>query len=157
MANKISGRIITLSPTQTLTSNNGNSYNKRDFVIERIVFDRNTGQPATDPSDTPIFSLIGENCKLLDNAKIGDEVTVDYELRGRSYQKDGNIKYFNDIRVSNVVVKGLSSTNTHFAQNSFSDSFMSAPVITDSDTQKSFEPAQKTPSAEQLYNDDLPF
>lgn len=102
MANKISGKIIVLTPTQTMTSSKGNSYDSREFVIERLVFDRNTGRPTADPYDTPTFKLIGESCKWLDTFKIGDEVTIDYDLSGRKFEKEGQTRYFNDIRVFRI-------------------------------------------------------
>ena len=153
MANKISGRLINISPTQTLTSKSGNSYQRREFVIERIVFDRNTGLPTADPSDTPIFSLIGDNCSLLDNANIGDEVTIDYELRGVSYQKDGETKYFNDIRVFRIDLRGNMQTGVSSATNESSDPFASSI----SPFSSLPEAPQQPPTAQQMASDDLPF
>lgn len=102
MANKITGRIIVLTPIETLTARSGNSYQKREVVIERTVFDRNTGQPATDPDDTPIFRVFGTQATELGDMAVGDMVTVHYELEGRSYLKDGVKNYFTDVRVFRI-------------------------------------------------------
>lgn len=149
MANKISGKIVMLSPTQTLTSNKGNQYDAREFVIERMVFDRNTGFPTCDAEDTPIFKLMGENCKMLDNFKIGDEVTVDYDLSGRKYEKDNQIRYFNDIRVFRVELRKQTPQAPV-------DPFSEAPIY-NNDTTKGNEPMAQQPIAEKMVTDDLPF
>ena len=155
MANKITGRIIVLTPIQTLTSKSGNSYQKRDVVIERIVFDRNTGLPTADPNDTPVFSLIGENCAWLDPAKIGDEVVIDYELRGRAYQKDGETKYLNDIRVYRIEIKGQPSASASQCQEAAPDPFVASAGPTPPVFPQAVPPAMPTPG--QLADDDLPF
>ena len=36
---------------------------------------------------------------LIDNIKVGDLVTAEFNLRGRLYQKDGIDKYFNSIEI----------------------------------------------------------
>lgn len=102
MANKISGRVLLLTPTETLPTKNGKTYSKRELVIERTIFDKDTGLPTTDPTDTPVFRIMGQGCSEVDSINPGDNVTVHYELQGRSYDKDGVKKYFTDIRVFRV-------------------------------------------------------
>lgn len=155
MANKISGKIIVLTPIQTMTSKSGNSYQKRDVVIERIVFDRNTGQPTSDPFDTPIFSLIGDSCAWLDKAKPGDEIVIDYELRGRSYQKDGETRYLNDIRVFRIDIKGESKANSQEPNANGPDPFASSS--NDAPAALAQATAMPLPTAQQLADDDLLF
>lgn len=154
MANKISGRIIVLQPTKALTSKSGNSYKRREFVIERIVFDRNTGRPTADSNDTIMFALIGDSCSQLDNAKVGDEVVVDYDIQGRIYDKDGEKKYFTDIRVFRVDVKGASAIGSMETETASPDPFAASPTY---EPQAPSGPAQPMPTPEHMATDDLPF
>ncbi|MBD5183976.1 MAG: DUF3127 domain-containing protein [Bacteroidales bacterium] len=157
MANKISGRVIELTLTETLTSASGNLYTKREVVIERTIFDRNTGFPTTDSTDTPTFTLIGQNCNALDRAKIGDSITIHYDLQGRSYVKNGIKKYFTDIRVFNVELRDMpqpiandeeGKTDTTFDTNN------PYGLITPENLPKA---SSDQISASKLENDDLPF
>lgn len=103
MAYKITGKVAIITPTQSFKSRNGNDYTKRDLVITAIKFDQYTGQPTEDETNTPIFTFIGEKCKILDPIKVGDTVTVHFDLSGRRYDKDGQTSYINDIRPFNVI------------------------------------------------------
>lgn len=149
MANKITGRVILITPTQTLKSNSGKEYQKREFVIERTVFDRNTGQPTTDPNDTPLFRVMGGMAQELDKISVGDYVTVSYDIEGRSYIKEGVKKYFTDLRVYRV------------------DTQKATPVTEiQSEQEQLYNPTQETASDPFISNDtvntegtkdDLPF
>lgn len=149
MANKITGRVLIITPTDTLKSNNGKEYQKREFVIERTVFDRNTGLPTTDPTDTPLFRVMGNMTQELDKISVGGYVTVSYDIEGRSYIKDGVKKYFTDLRVYRI------------------DTQKQAPASpTQSNQEQVYTPEQETVSNPFISNetdntegtkDDLPF
>lgn len=98
MAYKITGRIISVGPTQELTARSGNSYQKRDFVMTVRKFDPYTGQPTDDESNTPKFSLFGDRCNDLNAIFKGDIVTVHFEINGRPYDKEGTTDYFTEVR-----------------------------------------------------------
>ena len=99
MAYKITGSILIIEPTQTLTSaRTGSAYMKRDLVIAVRLYDPYTGEPKEDSSNTPKFTFIGERCRDLDMFKAGDIVTVDFDISGRSYTRDGKTEYAADIR-----------------------------------------------------------
>jgi hypothetical protein len=102
MAYTITGRILNVTPTQELISKAGKAFTKRDVVISRIIFDPNTGAPTVDTEDTPIFTLLGSSCSQLDGMFPGAEITIRFELRGRSYEFEGSRRYSTDIRVLNV-------------------------------------------------------
>jgi hypothetical protein len=44
------------------------------------------------------FELIQDKCGLLDHFNKGDTVSVYFNLKGRQYQKDDIIKYFNTLQ-----------------------------------------------------------
>lgn len=98
MAYKISGRVITVGPTQTLAAKSGNSYTKRDLLITVRKFDPYTGYPSDDKDNTPKFSFFGQQCQQLDNINPGDIVVVHFDISGRSYEKDGKTEYFTEVR-----------------------------------------------------------
>ena len=52
------------------------------------------------PQDV-IFEATQQNCELLDNFSIGDEVTIAFNLRGREW----NGKYFNSLQVWKITLE----------------------------------------------------
>jgi len=88
MGFETSGRIHQLSGTQQVTER----FRKREFVVEL--------------ADNPrfpqyvLFQLTGDRCEDLDKFKVGDEVRVEFSLRGREWKSPkGEIKYFNSLDV----------------------------------------------------------
>lgn len=105
MAFKLKGVVIELTPTQTFSSKNGNSYTSRYLVIQTIKFDQYTGKPTIDPENTPKFTFFGKQCEVLNNIKFGDIVTVNFDIQGRAYDKDGKREYFTEVRPFRVDVE----------------------------------------------------
>ena len=102
MAYRISGKILSIDSPQTLTSRSGNPYTKRDLVLTVIKYDQYTGYPTEDPGNTPKFTFFGQRCQDLDGLKVGDTVTVCFDVSGRSYEKDGRTEYLTDVRPVSV-------------------------------------------------------
>lgn len=98
MAYKLSGTVLLITPTQTLPTKSGNTYQKRDLVITARKFDEYTGRPTEDAGNTPKFTFFGKQCEQLDGLKAGDLVKVGFDIAGRSYAKDGRIEYFTEVR-----------------------------------------------------------
>ena len=83
MGFETTGRIHQQSATQQVTER----FRKREFVIEL--------------SDNPrypqyvLFQLTGDRCESLDGFRIGEEVRVEFSLRGREWKNPrGETKYF---------------------------------------------------------------
>lgn len=86
MANTIIGQIASIGPTQSLVAkNSGNSFQKRDIVINVRRFDPNTGEPVTDWENTPKLSFMGDKCRDLDRFQVGQMVVISFDLQGRKY------------------------------------------------------------------------
>ncbi|MGH0029235.1 MAG: DUF3127 domain-containing protein [Myxococcota bacterium] len=88
MGMETTGRIHALSDAQQVTER----FRKREFVLEL--------------SDNPRypqyvqFQLTGDRCEKLDGFEVGDEVRVEFSLRGREWKSPkGEIKYFNSLDV----------------------------------------------------------
>ncbi len=64
-------------------------FSKREFVI------KDTGSMY--PQDI-LFQLTQDNCKQLDYHKVGDPITVSFNLRGREWTSpQGEVRYFNTL------------------------------------------------------------
>lgn len=91
MGMEATGRIHALFDTQQVTER----FRKREFVVEL--------------SDNPrypqyvLFQLTGDRCENLDGFSVGDEVQVEFSLRGREWTSpQGQVKYFNSLDVWTV-------------------------------------------------------
>jgi len=67
------------------------AFRKREFVIE-VVNERNS-----DWNDFIKFQLTQDKCALVDQYEIGDTLKVAFNIRGRKWEKDGNISYFSNL------------------------------------------------------------
>ncbi len=88
MGMETTGRIHALFDTQQVTER----FRKREFVIEL----------ADNPRFPQFvqFQLTGDRCENLDGFNVGDEVRVEFSLRGREWKSPkGDIKYFNSLDV----------------------------------------------------------
>lgn len=88
MGFKIEGRIHVIYETKQVTER----FQKREFVIEL--------------SDNPsypqfvMFQLSGDRCDKLDSFGEGDQVQVEFNLRGREWKSpQGDVRYFNSLDV----------------------------------------------------------
>lgn len=76
-------------------------FSKREFVLT----DNATSYPQTIQ-----FQLTQDRCGLIDNEKIGDEITVHFLLKGREWKNpQGEIKFFNSLDVFRVEGKSSGS------------------------------------------------
>jgi len=88
MGMETTGRIHALFDAQQVTER----FRKREFVVEL--------------ADNPrypqyvLFQLTGDRCDGLDGFAVGDEVRVEFSLRGREWKSPkGEIRYFNSLDV----------------------------------------------------------
>ncbi|MBS1764488.1 MAG: DUF3127 domain-containing protein [Bacteroidetes bacterium] len=111
------------------TKNVSEKFRKREFVIS---IDEKSAYP-----QTILMQLTQDKCALLDNIKEGEQITVNFNLKGREWKSpQGEIKFFNSIDAWRL-------------ERATSD----APVSSDNDIP--FSSAPELPQEE--YKDDLPF
>lgn len=80
---EISGKIKVLNETQTIGAS---GFRKREVVIIT-----NEQYP-----QTLLIEFVQDKCDMLNDFKIGEDVTIAINLRGREYQNpNGEVKYFN--------------------------------------------------------------
>lgn len=87
MAFELTGTVVMVGNTQTITD----KFKKRDLVIE--YSDNNP-----EYIESVKFEAHQANCDKLDELKAGDNVTVHFNIKGKSYtNKDGILGYFNSL------------------------------------------------------------
>ncbi len=94
---EIKGKVHEVSPTTQVTD----SLKKRELIVEYV---ENPQYP-----EYLKFEAIQDRCALLDNTKVGDDVEVFFNLKGRKWtDKTGKVVYFNTLGLWKVNV--LSAT-----------------------------------------------
>ena len=92
MGIEATGRLHTIYDTKQVSER----FSKREFVVE--ITD-NPKYP-----QTVLFQLTGDRCSQLDGLNVGDQITVEFSLRGREWRSPGgDVKYFNSLDVWKVV------------------------------------------------------
>jgi hypothetical protein len=103
---EIKGKIHEITPTAQVTE----SLKKREMILEYI---ENPQYP-----EYLKFEAIQDRCALLDNVKVGDDVEVFFNLRGRPWtDKTGKKSYFNSMALwkINVLSGGSSAAAPEYA------------------------------------------
>ena len=99
---EIIGKLIVKENIVDITT----SFRKREFVIE-VVNERNS-----DWNDFIKFQLIQDKCLLLDSYNIDDVIKVSFNIKGRKWEKDGNINYFSNLEAWKLEKSSLSETTS---------------------------------------------
>jgi hypothetical protein len=87
MAMEAIGKLHTVFDTKQVSDR----FTKREFVLE--ILDGKYPQ-------TVLFQLTGDRCSQLDAFRVGDEVRLEFNLRGREWRSpQGDVKYFNSLDV----------------------------------------------------------
>ena len=87
MAMEVTGKLRAIFDTKQVSER----FTKREFVLE--LADGKYPQ-------TVLFQLTGDRCANLDSFQVGDEVRLEFNLRGREWKSpQGDVKYFNSLDV----------------------------------------------------------
>jgi hypothetical protein len=98
---EISGKIHRISDAQQVTER----FRKREFVLE---LSGNSQYP-----QFVQFQLSGNRCEKIDGLEVGEEVKVEFSLRGREWTSpSGDVKYFNSLDVWSIDPTGSSAART---------------------------------------------
>ena len=83
----VKGKILEIADTQRISD----KFQKREFVIEYV---ENPQYP-----EFLQFELIQDKCDQLDQFKVGEDVNVYFNLKGRKWTNpQGQVKYFNSLQ-----------------------------------------------------------
>lgn len=126
MANTMTGRIKVIMPTETITSKSDSTktFLKRTIVLDCTRYDQYTGERGYD--NFPSFEFSGERCSDLDKFKVGQVVTLSFDLQGNKFvDSTGKERYFTSIRGYKIeLIKDIEqplviNPNQSIQQNSF--------------------------------------
>lgn len=67
-------------------------FRKREFVLETR---ENVG--TSEFVETIKFQLTQDRCDLIDSIRVGDDAKVAFNVRGRRWEKNGQVNYFNNL------------------------------------------------------------
>ncbi|WP_420318686.1 DUF3127 domain-containing protein [Ekhidna sp.] len=96
----VEGKIVEKFDTQNIND----TFKKREFILE---FAENPQYP-----EFIKFELIQSNCDQLDSVNVGDDVTVNFNLKGRKWtDPQGQVKYFNSLQAWRVDTKSSSGAS----------------------------------------------
>ncbi|MFW5644334.1 MAG: DUF3127 domain-containing protein [Bacteroidota bacterium] len=136
MSYEISGRLIEKYNVVTISD----KFKKREFVLEK-----KENSNGFEFIDYIKFQLIQDKCAILDPFQIGDELKVNFNLRGRKWEKEGKVNYFTNLEAWKIDKINLDQSPTATDQTSFNNQ---APMPDEEDFSSSGETQEF---------DDLPF
>ncbi|HEY4238895.1 MAG TPA: DUF3127 domain-containing protein [Kofleriaceae bacterium] len=88
MGMETNGKLVVINETKQVSER----FSKREFVVELAD---NPKYP-----QRVLFQLTGDRCSQLDGLKVGDDVRLEFSLRGREWRSpQGETKYFNSLDV----------------------------------------------------------
>jgi hypothetical protein len=90
---EITGKLIEKYNTAQVTDR----FRKREFVIEK-----KENSSFGEIVETIKFQLTQDKCETVDNLKIGDDLKINFTIRGRRWEKDGQVNYFNNLEAWKV-------------------------------------------------------
>lgn len=86
---EINGRLADKFETQVISDR----FQKREFVLEI----KSTSSTGFEFVDLIKFQTTQDKCALLDQFSIDEMVKVSFNLRGRKWEKDGQVSYFTNL------------------------------------------------------------
>ena len=86
---EISGRLADKFETQVISDR----FQKREFVLEL----KSTGTNGFEFVDFVKFQTTQDKCSMLDQFAIDEMVKVTFNLRGRKWEKEGQVSYFTNL------------------------------------------------------------
>lgn len=114
---RASGKIHVIEQTQQVSAR----FQKREFVVELVD---NPRYP-----QLVQFQATGERCSSLDGFEPGDEVEIEFSLRGREWKSPrGDVKYFNSLDVRSIARAGAEARPAAQGGRSHPAAFGGAPA-----------------------------
>ena len=135
MSFEINGRLAEKYETQKVSER----FQKREFVLEV----KSSSATGFEFVDFIKFQSTQDKCSMLDDFSIDDTIKVSFNLRGRKWEKDGQVSYFTNLEAWRI--EKLSNETTESA----------APVNDEPESQDT--PFPSNPPENDSGFDDLPF
>jgi hypothetical protein len=93
MSFEITGKLIEKYDAVQVTDR----FRKREFVIEKR---ENVG--TNEFVETIKFQLTQDRCDAIDNVAMGEDIKIAFNIRGRRWEKNGQVSYFNNLEAWKV-------------------------------------------------------
>ena len=130
MSFEINGRLAEKFDTQKVSDR----FQKREFVLEI----KSSGSSGYEFVDMIKFQATQDKCSLLDQFEMDDMIKVSFNLRGRKWERDGQVSYFTNLeawRIDKIQEDTMQPSNESQTQNTVPDQdapFPSQPPENDS-------------------------
>ncbi len=98
---ELKGKLYHKGEVQQITD----TFKKREFVIEKS--EEVNGKIYNDHIK---LQLVQDKVDLLDSANVGDELDIALNIRGRKWEKDGKVSFFNSLDAWRVNVVSQAET-----------------------------------------------
>lgn len=96
MSYEISGILVEKKAVQKISE----VFSKREFTIEH----KETSQNGEVYKSFATFELSTANLSKIDNIEAGQPIKVKFNIRGRKWEKDGAVRYFNSLEAWSISV-----------------------------------------------------
>lgn len=100
MSFEISGKLIEKYDTVVISDR----FKKREFVIEI----KESTPNGFEYVETIKFQLTQDKCDALDSLNISDDITIQFNIKGKRWEKNGQVNYFNNLDAWRVEKQGNS-------------------------------------------------
>ncbi|MCD6178271.1 MAG: DUF3127 domain-containing protein [Bacteroidales bacterium] len=89
MSFEISGKLIEKYDTVVISDR----FKKRELVLEK----KESTPNGFEYVETIKFQLTQDKCDMLDSFNVGDDITIQFNIKGKRWEKDGRVSYFNNL------------------------------------------------------------
>lgn len=105
--NTKSGVVLAVGQPQQITSKSGKTFTKRSLYLDCTPHDGITGE-RSQYENKLLFEFMENKTSLLDNIKVGQVVTVSFDLQGTEITgQDGQPKHFIHVRPFGIEVRQM--------------------------------------------------
>lgn len=98
MSFEISGKLIEKYDTVVISDR----FKKRELVIEI----KESTPNGFEYVETIKFQLTQDKCDSLDSFNVGDDITIQFNIKGKRWEKDGKVNYFNNLDAWRIEKQG---------------------------------------------------
>jgi hypothetical protein len=107
MSYEISGKLIEKFDTTTISE----KFKKREFILEK-----RENSSGFEFVDFIKFQLTQDKCSALDPYQVGDDLKVSFNLRGRKWEKEGNVNYFTNLEAWKIEKMNSTQSPDEFSE-----------------------------------------
>jgi hypothetical protein len=98
MSYLLKGKLIEKYETAVISDR----FKKRELVVEQ----KHSAPNGTEYAETIKLQLTQDKCDSLDPFNIGDSIIVQFNLKGKRWEKDGKVNYFNNLDAWKIELDG---------------------------------------------------